>query len=55
MGPGIVEVYGLLDRTEPEEVRVEIHVLLRRPRNRGDVMNARNAECLRFGSGGWGH
>ena len=54
VGSGIVEIHGLLDRTEPEEVRVEIHVPLRRPRNRGDVVNARNAQCFRFGIGSEG-
>ena len=39
----------------PGTVRVEIHVLLCRPRNRGDVVNARNAERFCFGSGDWGH
>jgi len=28
VSPGVVEIYGLLDRTEPEEVSVEIHTLL---------------------------
>ncbi len=44
VGPRIVEIYGLLDCTEPEDVRVEVHILLRGPRNGGDVMDARNTE-----------
>jgi hypothetical protein len=40
IGPRIVEVHGLLDQAQAEHARIEVHVRLRIPRDRGDVMDA---------------
>src|SRR5262249_4041121 len=40
VGAGIVLIDAALDQPHPQPARVEVEILLRRPRNRGDVMDA---------------
>jgi hypothetical protein len=38
--PGIVEIHGPFDQTQPERLGVKVEIALRISRNRGDVVDA---------------
>ena len=46
VGAGIVEVYRLLDETQPNDTRIEIKIARGLAGNRRDVMNARHGSVL---------
>ena len=40
IAPGIVEIHGPLDQTQPERLGIKVEIALRISRNRGDVVDA---------------